>query len=313
VLTFTVLVGTIYPLLAEAVTGDQVSVGGPYFNRNTAPVVALLLFLMGIGPLLPWRAASASSLVRRLQWPAWIAAAAAVALALAGAGAVGTLIAALVAFVGVATLSEMTRGVRSQRRARGGSWPGAVAAAVRRNRRLYGGLVAHLGVLVAVVGISWSALADRSSEVAVSSGEFVRAGAYELRLDGVQTREESHRRVIVARVTVIDAGTGGEVVGLQPSLNLYPASSEPIGTPSIRVGTPWNGMRDLYVSLVSVEGDGDGSVVLRFFVNPGIGLLWLGGLVIALGGVVAAWPARSRTGPPWVVGSPAEPREEVRV
>jgi cytochrome c-type biogenesis protein CcmF len=312
VLTFIVLVGTIYPLLAEAVTGDRVSVGGPYFNRNTAPVMVLVLFLMGIGPLLPWRAASASSLLRRLRWPAWIAAVAAVALALVGAGAVGTAVAALAAFVGAATISEMARGVRAQHRARGGSWPAAASTAVRRNRRLFGGLVAHLGVLLAVAGIAWTALADRSNEVTLASGERVRVGDYELRLDGVQTREEAHRRVLVARVTVLDAADGDEVVRLQPSLNLYPASSEPIGTPSIRVGTPWNGLRDLYLSLVSVEDAGP-TVVLRFFVNPGIGLLWLGGLVIALGGVIAAWPARSRAAPSPALGSVAEPREEVRV
>ncbi|MEX0742943.1 MAG: cytochrome c-type biogenesis CcmF C-terminal domain-containing protein, partial [Actinomycetota bacterium] len=69
--TFTVLVGTIYPLIAEALTGEKVSVGGPYFNRNTLPIALLLLFLMGIGPLLPWRAASLSAVARRLQAPAW--------------------------------------------------------------------------------------------------------------------------------------------------------------------------------------------------------------------------------------------------
>ena len=82
VLTFTVLVGTIYPLLAEAVTGGKVSVGSPFFNRNTAPVALLLLFLMGIGPLLPWRAASLSAVLRRLQVPMWAAATTAALLAL---------------------------------------------------------------------------------------------------------------------------------------------------------------------------------------------------------------------------------------
>ena len=89
VLTFTVLVGTIYPLLAEAVTGGKVSVGSPFFNRNTAPVALLLLFLMGIGPLLPWRAASPSAVLRRLQVPMWAAAVTAALLALTGAGVVG--------------------------------------------------------------------------------------------------------------------------------------------------------------------------------------------------------------------------------
>ena len=103
---------------------------------------------------------------------------------------------------------------------------------------------------------------------------------------------------------------GDEVVRLQPSLNLYPGSSEPIGTPSIRVGTPFNGLVDLYASLVTV--DGGGQAAFRFFVNPGIGLLWLGGGVMALGGVVAAWPTTARTVRPPVVTA-TDRREEVRV
>jgi cytochrome c-type biogenesis protein CcmF len=312
VLTLTVLIGTIYPLLAEVVAGDRVSVGAPFFNRNAAPVALLLLFLMGIGPLLPWRAASRSAVLARLQVPAWGGAVAAVGVGLGGGGTSAIVIAALAAFVGVATVSEMLRGVRAQRRARGGSWGAAARGAVGRNRRLYGGLVAHLGVLVAVVGVSWSAIADRSAEVTVAVGQTVRVDGYAVRLDGVRLREEPHRRVIVADLLVSDAASGDPVVRLQPSQNLYPASSEPIGTPSIRVGTPWNGMRDLYASLVVVEAEGP-RVSVRFLVNPGIGLLWLGGAVIALGGIVAAWPARARapaSDPPAVVETP---REEVRV
>jgi cytochrome c-type biogenesis protein CcmF len=183
---------------------------------------------------------------------------------------------------------------------------------VRRNRRLYGGLVAHLGLLVAVAGISWAAVADRSDEATLDVGERARVGGYEVRLDGIDTREEPQRRVIVARLTVLDAEDREEIVRLQPSLNLYPASSEPIGTPSIRVGTPWNGMRDLYVSLVTVDETGR-TASLRFFVNPGIGLLWFGGLVIAIGGVIAAWPSRSRRTAPSAGEPAAERRQEVHV
>jgi cytochrome c-type biogenesis protein CcmF len=291
VLTLTVLVGTIYPLLAEAVSGGKVSVGAPFFNRNAAPVALLLLFLMGIGPLLPWRAASLSAVLRRLQGPAWAAAIVAAVLALGGASTAAVVVFGLAAFVATATVAEMARGVRAQRRARAGSWWSATRGAIARNHRLYGGLVVHLGLIVAVVGISWVSLSDRSSELSIGAGERVRVEGYELRLDGVSSREEPHRRVVVADVTVFDAESGDEVVRLHPSLNLYPGSSEPIGTPSIRVGTPLNGLRDLYLSLVSVDAQG---AAFRFYVNPGMGLLWLGGSIMALGGAVAAWPTRPR-------------------
>ena len=151
---------------------------------------------------------------------------------------------------------------------------------------------------------------DRSGDVSIAVGDRVTVEGYELRLDDISSRDEPHRRVLVADLTVFDASSGDEVVRLHPSLNLYPASSEPIGTPSIRVGTPLNGLVDLYASLVTV--DGGGRAAFRFFVNPGIGLLWLGGAVMALGGVVAAWPTRAR---PTRAPVPAVPdrREEVRV
>ena len=309
VLTFTILVGTIYPLLAEALTGDKVSVGAPYFNRNAAPVTLLLLFLMGIGPILPWRAASLSAVLRRLQAPAWAAAIAAALLALSGAGVGAVLVFGLAAFVGVAAIAEMARGVRAQRRALG-SVVRATGAAISRNHRLYGGLVVHLGLVVAVLGVSWAAMFDRSSEVTIAVGDRVQVEGYELRLDRLSSRDEPHRRVLVADLTVFDASSGDEVVQLHPSLNLYPASSEPIGTPSIRAGTPFNGLVDLYASLVTV--DGGEQAAFRFFVNPGIGLLWLGGAVMALGGVVAAWPTHARTTRTPVPSLP-DTREEVRV
>jgi cytochrome c-type biogenesis protein CcmF len=290
--TFTVLVGTVYPLLAEAVRGEKVSVGAPFFNRNAAPVALLLLFLMGIGPLLPWRAASLSSVLRRLQAPAWAAALTAGFLAATGAGAAAVAVFGLAAFVAAAAISEMARGIRAQRRAHGSSMLGATAAAVARNHRLYGGLLVHLGLVVAVIGISWASFSDRSAEVTLAEGESVRVQGYDLRFDGLTGRDEPHRRVIVAGLSVLDPGSGSEIARLHPSLNLYPASSEPIGTPSIRIGTPFNGMVDLYASLVTIESEGRAS--FRFFVNPGIGLLWLGGAVMAIGGLVAAWPVGGR-------------------
>jgi cytochrome c-type biogenesis protein CcmF len=185
-----------------------------------------------------------------------------------------------------------------------------VRGAIARNHRLYGGLVVHLGLVVAVVGISWVSLSDRSSELSIDAGQRVRVEGYELRLDGISAREEPHRRVVVADVRVFDAETGDEVVRLRPSLNLYPGSSEPIGTPSIRVGTPLNGLRDLYLSLVSVDAQG---AAFRFFVNPGMSLLWLGGAIMAFGGVVAAWPTGSRPARRLAPLEIEEQREEVPV
>jgi len=142
-------------------------------------------------------------------------------------------------------------------------------------------------------------------------GQVVHAEGYDLRFEGLTARDEPQRRVLVANLTVLDPDSGDEIVRLHPSLNLYPASSEPIGTPSIRMGTPLNGMVDLYASLVTVENES--RATFRFFVNPGIGLLWFGGLIMALGGVVAAWPTRPRSVEGPASRPTSERREEVRV
>ena len=115
--------------------------------------------------------------------------------------------------------------------------------------------------------------------------------------------------MLVADLTVFDASSGDEVAQFNHRSTWYPPRRS-IGTPSIRAGTPFNGLVDLYASLVTV--DGGEQAAFRFFVNPGIGLLWLGGAVMALGGVVAAWPTHART-TRTPVPSLSDTREEVRV
>src|SRR5436190_2211205 len=132
-LTVTVLVGTVFPLLNEALTGTKVSVGAPYFDRTAAPVMLLLLFLMGIGPLLPWRVGSWRYLVRRLRVPVWAGALTIAGLVVTGVRhPVAIFALGVAAFVAASTVSVMTRGVRGQRRASGGSVARSAVGAVGR-------------------------------------------------------------------------------------------------------------------------------------------------------------------------------------
>src|SRR5437764_14730126 len=201
VLAFTVLVGTIFPLLDQALTGARVSVGGPYFDRTAVPVALLLVFLMGIGPLLPWRAGSTAQLASRLRAPAWAGALTAAGLALAGVGHVAAVMTfGLAAFAGTATVGEMIRGVRAHRRAVGGSVPSAAAGTVRRNHRLYGGLAAHLGLLLLVVGVAWSSSYRQQADITLSRGQTARFAGYTLRYDGSILRHDRYRTELVARL-----------------------------------------------------------------------------------------------------------------
>jgi len=112
-----------------------------------------------------------------------------------------------------------------------------------------------------------------------------------LRYQGLHAQREPQRIVFTTTVAVMNPG-GGAAGTLDPRMNLYPAATAPIGSPSIRRGIVW----DLYASVISLQGNG-GSATFRFYHNPGVNWLWFGGLVMALGGAAAAWPARRRRGP----------------
>ena len=296
-LTLVVLIGTIFPLIVEALTDRQVTVGGPYFRQTTAPLFLLLLFLAGVGPLLPWRRSTGEQAVRRLTVPTVIAAAVMAGTALAGARNVAAAAAfGMAAFVGSANLAEMARGVRAYARASGVSSLRAAAGVVSRNRRLYGGLVAHLGVAIAVVGITASTSFASQAEVTLSRGETTAFAGYRLTYVGQRLLREPQRDVRIAELTVT---RDGEPAGsLIPSMNFYPSSpNDPIGSPSIRYGA----LKDLYSSVI---GFGPNEATFRLFLNPGVLGLWVGGAVAAMGGLLAAWPSRRRFSP-LTIGEPA--------
>jgi cytochrome c-type biogenesis protein CcmF len=292
-LTFTVLVGTIYPLVAEAMSGQKVSVGRPYFDRTTVPLVLMLLLLMGVGPLLPWRAGSPASIRDRLRVPTFGAALTVGALAMLGMSDVAALAAyGLASFAAVAAISELTRGVRAYGRATGRAPIVSILPASMRNRRLFGGLIAHLGLIAVAVGVTTSASFQLNSQVTMTRGASAAFAGYSVRFEGVQRIDQRFRQVVVATLTL--SSTATTVAVLHPSLNFYPNATDAIGTPSLRVGTPGNLFRDLYATVVQVSEDG-GAGTFHLYLNPGVMWLWAGGGVLVVGGLFALWPSRRST------------------
>ncbi len=299
-ITLVVLLGTIFPLVVEALSERQITVGGPYFRATTAPLFILLLFLMGVGPLLPWRRAAPDQARRRLAVPAAVGAAVMVTLALAGVRSVAAVVAfGMAAFVLVSTGQEMSRGIRAYARATGVSLRSAAPAVVARNRSLYGGLISHVGVAVAAIAITASTSFASTSEVTLARGDSAAFAGYELRYVAVRVLRQPQRIVFVADVAV--SRDGREAGRLTPSLNRYPASTDPIGTPSVRYGA----FEDLYASVIGFDQGGT-RATFRFFENPGVMWLWVGGFIVAIGGVVAAWPGRRRE-----AAMPLPPRDDV--
>jgi cytochrome c-type biogenesis protein CcmF len=288
--TFVVFLGTIFPLVVEALTNRQSTVGGPYFKQTTVPLFLFLMFLMGVGPLLPWRAATPEQARRRLTAPAAAGAATIALLAILGMRNLAAVAGfGLAAFVLVANGGEVARGVRAHARATDRSLPRALPQAIARNRRLYGGYVVHVGVAVAAIAIIASTSFARQMEVTLARGQQTSFAGYVLRYESQRVLRQPQREVLVAEVQVSRQGRAlGRVT---PSLNLYPGASEPIGTPSIKYGI----LKDLYSSVLGFEGDAGDRATFRFLLNPGVMWLWVGGGVMALGALLAAWPARRRT------------------
>lgn len=290
---FTVFFGTIFPLLSEAVTGVKVSVGTPYFNWVAVPIVLALVVLMGVGPLVPWRRGSWRVLGRLLRAPALLAAAASLLAglllrlppALVGLGY------ALPLFVAACVLLEFWRTARGRQRATGEPLPLAFARLCRHNRRRYGGLVVHLGVVLVAIGVATSTVGKIEREGTLRPGETLELGAYRVRLHGLRAAEAPTHVLVTAEVT---AYRGDRLLGtLHPGQRFYASSPTPFATVDIR----HHPGGDLYVILAAFDREG-GWATLKLQHHPLIGWIWLGGLVVVAGGLVAAWPERRRAAVP---------------
>ena len=272
-----VLLGTVFPMVAEALFDQQLTVGRPYFESAVTPVFLLLLLLMGVGPLLPWRRGTAGRTLLRLRLPVVAAALVTVALTLAGVRSTGAVVGlGLVVLVVVGTGLELVRVLRG----------GGGARRVLRGSRRYGGLLVHVGLAILAAGVIASSALGQEGEVTLAKGETATFAGHELRYDGLQTDRQPNRTVLTVALTV--TGGGGDELRLDPRLNLYPAASEPIASPAIDRGPVW----DLYTSVISLQDNGD-SATIRVLHTPGVNWLWLGALLMVLGGVLAGWPRRA--------------------
>ena len=292
-LAVTVLFGTTFPLLVEAVTGDRVSVGAPYFNRMVVPLALVLVLLMGIGPALPWggREAETRAAFRRLRLPLVVGLGTVGGLGLAGLPHPLTLVTlGASAFSLAAVLGEVGRGVRTTARA-GGGWPRAVARTVLGNRRRYGGLLTHSGVVLAAVAIAVSSSYAVSDERTLAVGESLEVGGYTATLAGVD-RERTARFMQVAANTELRRGDD-DLGEWKPMLRFYPTMSEAIGRPAVRSGIGG----DAYLTVSAVSADAS-SATVRLTVTPLMLWLWIAGAVMVGGATLAIWPSRRRsTGP----------------
>ena len=271
---FTVLWGTVYPIVAEVTTGVRLSVGPAFFNAVFVPLGLAILALTGIGPLVSWRRMSKGRLSRLVRPPVVAGIAVAAGLWLAGMRSAGGVIAfALCGFVAAAIAGEFIRGGRVYR-AGGAAWPAALAHTLLRNRRRYGGYVVHLGIVLIVIGFSGAA-GKVERNAFLEPGSSMKVGAYTLTYEGREQSSTPEKQINDATVAV---SRGGEPVGtLHPQSNFHFAQQQPQSEVAIRT-TP---VEDLYV--VVTQFDPDGAAAIRAFVNPLTWWIWAGAVVMAAG------------------------------
>jgi cytochrome c-type biogenesis protein CcmF len=276
----TVLLGTIYPLIVDALGLGKLSVGPPYFNSVFVPLMVPVVLLIGIGPLARWKRQEWKPLAQRLAMPALtsivLGVLAAVMVGAPGVLGVGLGV-ALAAWVAVSMLQEL----RHQLRNRSSVWRG-----LRSLRRGYYGMtVAHLGVAVFIVGVTVTSVHSTEKDIRLDPGESTEVGSYDFRFEGARQVAGPNYRAM--RGTVV-ASRGDERIVLEPEKRIYQVQQMPMTEAAIDAGFT----RDLYVALgEELEG---GAWALRVYHKPFIRWVWLGTLMMALGGLLAASDRRYR-------------------
>ena len=280
---FTVFFGTVFPLLSEAIRGVKVSVGAPFFNQVNVPLFLSLIFLMGVGPLIAWRRASIDNLKRNFLGPIAIGLVAAAVLHLVGVRSTLAVLTLALALFAAATIGlDVLRGTRARLRAGAGLARAVTGLLLRHNRR-YGGFGIHLGILLVALGVTGSQAWSVQTEATLTRGQAVEVAGYRFRFEGLSATQESTHARVVGTFTVSHGR--GEPIVMRPSKKFYRQEQAPIAGVDYRMGLT----EDLYLVLGDFARDGSAATV-KVLVNRLVSWIWIGGLVLTLGALLAIVP-----------------------
>ncbi len=287
---FVVLLGTVFPLLYEAIKNQQVSVGAPYFNTVAVPVGLALLLLMAIAPALSWRKIGSDALWHRLVVPIWVGVATVVLCVAFGMRGLAPLLAfGLGAFAGASALRSLFLSMRASHRRGAGAWRGLIG-------RANGGMIVHLGVVVLAVGLTAATSFAQRSELALVPGKAVAFDGHTFVFQGLKNTVSPSRQATEALIKVDNGGV------FRPAVTLFGGkNSTPIGTPAIDSGV----FGDVYLTFDAVHESSatsgnqpinppSGGIGVGVIVEPLLAWLWAGGLLIGVGGLLALVPGSRR-------------------
>jgi cytochrome c-type biogenesis protein CcmF len=291
---FTILWGTLFPILSEFVQGNKVTVSAPFYNRIAVPVGVFLLFLTGIGPILAWRSTSMRSIRRNFVIPGIMALVVAIAVIPLGvhpwtiftSDHEGSFYAwmtfALAGFVITAIFAEFFRGARVIQKHTGQNLLSSVVQLTRRNTRRYGGYIVHFGVVLIFIGISGQAF-NRSVEQTMSYKQTMNIGPYQIEcMDYSQDTNANYDSTYAILNVFRD---GHRVTQLDPAIRFFQASQQPSTIVANHSTLLW----DLYVVYAGTDPQ-TGQPVIKAFLNPLVAWIWIGLLVTIFGTLVALLP-----------------------
>jgi cytochrome c-type biogenesis protein CcmF len=337
-LCLVIMWGTFFPLISEAITGTEASVGPPWFNRLVTPLALVLVLLTGIGPVLAWRRFTPAAL-RRVLWPPVSAAALALVLLLAFTNAADSpaslAMFCLVAFVLTVVSMELARGTKARRTMTGESWPRALGRLTGRNRRRYGGYLVHAGIAVLFLGVAGSSAFLDQRDVRLKPGDSFEVNGYQVTYREATAKlggDSAGTGAPISFGAVLDVRKDGEHFVMRPSRNYYASGDPSLGTISrffegeatSEVDVRWGLKRDLWLAVqpdigslekpiqeadakfANSPGDVQALIIaalaeryrsdpppaaFRAIASPLVAWIWLGGAIVVLGALVAAWPS----------------------
>ncbi len=293
--TFAIFLGTIFPVISEAVRGVKITVGAPFFNQVNGPIFLAIIFLTGVCALIGWRRASVKNLVRNFLWPLVAAIILGIILFLLGIREIYAVAGFfLCGFVFFTIGYEWFRGTRARRRMRAENYLKAFWGLFWSNRPRYGGYIIHIAIILIAVGVIGSSVYDVEKEATLQPGESMTIQNYTLTYDNIDLYETQSKLIAIATLSVYSEG---KMIGMiMPEKYFHRSYEQPVSEVAIRSTL----REDLYVILIS--WDDDGTAAFKVVVNPLVNWIWIGGGVFVLGGLAVFWPDREK------LPAPAKPR-----
>jgi cytochrome c-type biogenesis protein CcmF len=295
-IAFSVLWGTLFPIITEWVRGEKITVGIPFFNAVNVPLGLLLLGLTGVGPLIAWRRASPRNLQRQFAVPAFVGASTGALLAALGIRELAPLVCyTLGGFVAATIVQEFAKGIAARRTIHGESYSLAALRLVGRNRRRYGGYIVHFGVVILFAALAGNFF-KQENDVTLGAGETFSTRdpwgqAWTFTSQGVSRHEQLNRQVQFVALKPTRDGVPQPIIRSEKRQYVDSFKRETFEA-TTEVGILESPRQDVYVVFAGVSPGEKAEIRISF--NPLVMWVWWGGLIMAFGGLIVMWPQAER-------------------